>query len=310
MLLLPVACTVGSYAAMALSYQRIALMAGLDLPFPEIAKITLASTAANYVFSTGGLSGLALRSYFFSQQHGLSSGSAVSISLAQTFLTNFVLLAFLFWGLLNLLLEGQLHSGSEAIVGVLFLLSLMLCSGAVALVASRNVRQRLFGWLMLIPEWVSRAFHAHGDGIRARLELFEAELHEGVDFLIARGAKMASPLIYIGIDWFLMLATLYAAFVCVEHRVPMHLVVIGFSTGVFLSVINLVPGGIGIMEGSMAAVFSSLGVPLETAVVATVIFRASYYVLPLAVTLLFLRPMLAAGRHSLRRSPSPEPSTR
>jgi hypothetical protein len=51
-------------------------------------------------------------------------------------------------------------------------------------------------------------------------------------------------------------------------------------------------------------------VPLETAVVATVIFRASYYILPLALTLLFLRPMLAAGRPSLRPAPSPEPSTR
>jgi hypothetical protein len=110
----------------------------------------------------------------------------VLISLVQTFLTNFVLLAFLFWGLLNLLLDGQLHSGSGVIVGVLFLLSLLLCSGAVALVASRNVRQRLFAWLMRIPGWLSRAFHTRGDGIRARLELFEAELHEGVDFLKTR----------------------------------------------------------------------------------------------------------------------------
>jgi uncharacterized protein (TIRG00374 family) len=310
MLLFPVACTVGSYAAMALSYQRIASMAGLELPFPEIAKITLASTSANYVFSTGGLSGLALRSYYFSQQHGLSSGNAVSISLAQTFLTNFVLLAFLFWGLLNLLFDGRLRGGSQAIVGVLFLVSLSLCAGAVALVTSRAVRQKLFASLMRIPEWMSRVFHARGDAIRARLEFFEAELHDGVDFLIARGVKMAPPLVYIGIDWFLMLATLYAAFACVEYPVPMHLVVIGFSTGVFLSVINLVPGGLGIMEGSMAAVFSSFGVPLETAVVATVIFRASYYVLPLVLTLLFLRSTLTAARTSLDRSPSPEPSAR
>ena len=310
MLLLPLICTAGSYAAMALSYQRIAAAAGLKLSFPEIAKITLASTAANYVFSTGGLSGLALRSYFFSQQHGLSSGSAVSISLAQTFLTNFVLLAFLFWGLLNLLFEGQLRGSSEAIIGVLFLLSLLLSTGAVALVASRTVRQGLFASLMRIPEWISRAFHTRGDAIRTRLEFFEAELHEGVDFLIARGTKMVSPLLYIGIDWFLMLATLYASFYCVERPVPMHLVVIGFSTGVFLSLINLVPGGLGIMEGSMAAVFSAFGVPLETAVVATVIFRASYYVLPLTLTLLFLRPMLTAGGTGLRYSPSPQPSTR
>ena len=309
MLLLPVLCTAGSYAAMAVSYQRIAAAAGLPLPFAEMLKITLASTALNYVFSTGGLSGLALRSYFFSQKYGLASGTAVSISLAQTFLTNFVLLAFLFWGLLNLLFDGQLRGSSEAIVAFLFLLSLLLCSGAVAIVTSRTARLRLFAFLMRVPEVLSRAFHTRGEAIRTRLAFFEEELHEGVDFLIARSTQMIAPLLYIVADWSLMLATLYSAFYCVEHPVPMHLVVIGFSTGVFLSIINLVPGGLGIMEGSMAAVFAAFGVPLETAVVATIIFRASYYLLPLAISLLFLRPMLVAG-HSRLPHPAAEPQAR
>jgi len=95
-LLFPVVCTILSYTAMAASYQRIAATAGLEIGLWEMMKITLASTSANYVFSTGGLSGLAVRSYLFSQRYGVSSGTAVSISLAQTFLTNFVLLAFLF----------------------------------------------------------------------------------------------------------------------------------------------------------------------------------------------------------------------
>jgi uncharacterized protein (TIRG00374 family) len=310
MLLLPVACTAGSYAAMATSYQRIAAAAGLPLPYGEMLRITLVSTAANYVFSTGGLSGLAVRSYFFSQQHGLGSGTAVSISLAQTFLTNFVLLAFLFWGLLNLLIEGQLRGPSEAIVGMLFAISLVLCSGAIAIVSSRGARQRVFAWLLRIPGALARVSRTRGEAIRAKLTLFEEELHEGIDFLITRGRAMIAPLVYIGLDWFLMLATLYTAFYCVEHPVPMHLVVIGFSTGVFLSIINLVPAGIGIMEGSMAAVFAAFGVPLETAVVATVIFRASYYVLPLAITLLFFRPMLAAGRARSLGPSRAEPSTR
>jgi uncharacterized protein (TIRG00374 family) len=296
MLLFPALCTVGSYAAMAASYRRIAAAAGLALPFGEMLKVTLASTAANYVFSTGGLSGLAVRSYFFSQKHGMSSGNAVSISLAQTFLTNLVLLAFLFWGLLNLLVEGRVRGTSGFIVAFLFVLSIVLCSGAVAIVASRAARLRLFAVLLAIPDLLSRALHRRGDAIRARLTLFEAELHEGVDFLIARGRHMAAPLAYIGVDWFLMLATLYSSFYCVSSPVPMHVVVIGFSTGVFLSIINLVPGGFGIMEGSMAAVFAAFGVPLETAVVATVIFRVSYYVLPLLLTLAFLQPMLAVAR--------------
>ncbi|HUE38970.1 MAG TPA: flippase-like domain-containing protein [Candidatus Binatia bacterium] len=308
-LLFPVLCTAGSYAAMAVSYQRIAAAAGLRLPFVEMVKITLASTALNYVFSTGGLSGLALRSYFFSQKYGLGSGTAVSISLAQTFLTNFVLLAFLFWGLLNLLFDGELRGASETIVAVLFLFSLLLCSAAVAVVASRTARLRVFAFLMRVPEIVSRAFRKRGEAVRVRLALFEEELHEGVDFLIAQGTQMLGPLLYIVMDWFLMLATLYSAFYCVNHPVPMHLVVIGFSTGVFLSIINLVPGGLGIMEGSMAAVFAAFGVPLETAIVATVIFRASYYLLPLVASLLFLRPMLVAGRSRFAH-PTAEPQTR
>src|SRR5439155_8915135 len=137
--------------------QRIAAAAGLPLPFAEMLRITLASTALNYVFSTGGLSGLALRSYFFSQKYGLASGTAVSISLAQTFLTNFVLLAFLFWGLLNLLFDDQLRGASEFIVGFLFLVSLLLCSGAIAIVTSRSARLKVFALLLRIPAWLSRA---------------------------------------------------------------------------------------------------------------------------------------------------------
>jgi len=298
MLLFPLACTIGSYLAMAASYQRIASTAGLELPLWEMVKITLASTSANYVFSTGGLSGLAVRSYLFSQRHGLASGNAVSISLAQTFLTNFVLLAFLFWGLLNLLVEGRLHGSSQAIVALLFVVSVLVSSTAVAIVASRSARERILGFLMRLPALLARVLRDRGEGMRARFTLFEAEIHESVDFLIARGPQMITPLLYIAVDWFLMLATLYAAFFCVAEPVPMHIVVIGFSTGVFLSIINLVPGGLGIMEGSMAAVFASFGVPLESAIIATIIFRVSYYVLPLTLTMLFFRQMILVGRRA------------
>jgi hypothetical protein len=294
---------------MARSYQEIALAAGLNVPYGEILRITLASTAANYVLSTGGLSGLAVRSYYFSQQRHLRWGNAVSISLAQTFITNLVLFAFLFWGLLNLLFSGDIAGRSLIEILFLFLVSLAICLGAVAIVASRRARLRLFAALISVADLVSRVFVHRRAALRSRLALFEEELHEGVDFLIAQGSKMIGPFVYICLDWFLMLATLYASFRCLGHSVPMYIVVIGFSTGVLLSIVNLVPGGLGIMEGSMAAVFAGLGVPLETAVVATIIYRVSYYVLPLLVTLLFFRGMLPGSAvSSFSSPPSPERS--
>ena len=60
------------------------------------------------------------------------------------------------------------------------------------------------------------------------------------------------------------------------------------------SLVSLAPGGIGILEGSMTGVFVTLGIPLETAVVAVLIFRFAYYAVPFLVSLIFFRGMLRA----------------
>ena len=49
------------------------------------------------------------------------------------------------------------------------------------------------------------------------------------------------------------------------------------------------------MEGSMAAIFAGLSVPFETAVVAVLIYRLAYYVLPMIISLFFFRGMLLQG---------------
>jgi uncharacterized membrane protein YbhN (UPF0104 family) len=90
-----------SYGAMARSYQGIADVAGRHLPFREWLRITFVSNTANYLVTSAGLSGFAVRMLLLSQ-HGVSSGRAVLISLVQTFLTNFTLLFFILGGIVAL----------------------------------------------------------------------------------------------------------------------------------------------------------------------------------------------------------------
>ncbi|TMA70602.1 MAG: hypothetical protein E6J68_00085 [Deltaproteobacteria bacterium] len=84
LLALPVALTVLSYAAMSRSYQGIAEAAGCRLGFGEWLRITFVSNTVNYLVTSGGLSGFAVRMYLLSQR-GIPSGRAVLISLVQTF---------------------------------------------------------------------------------------------------------------------------------------------------------------------------------------------------------------------------------
>ena len=83
---------------------------------------------------------------------------------------------------------------------------------------------------------------------------------------------MILPTLWIILDWFVTLLILYTAFVAVRYPIPMSFVVVGFAVGITLSLVSFIPGGLGVMEGSMAAIFSSLGVAFETAVVAVLVF--------------------------------------
>jgi uncharacterized protein (TIRG00374 family) len=97
------------------------------------------------------------------------------------------------------------------------------------------------------------------------------------------------------VDWTVTMLILYAGFVTVHYPIPLSFVVVGFAVGIILSLVSFVPGGLGVMEGSMAAIFASLSVPFETAVVAVLIFRLAYYVLPMIISAFFFRGMLLQG---------------
>ena len=66
-------------------------------------------------------------------------------------------------------------------------------------------------------------------------------------------------------------------------------VVTGFAVGVAAGVMSMVPGGLGVQEGSMAGAYHLLGVPLEQGVLVSFLFRLVYYMVPFGVSLLFYR---------------------
>jgi uncharacterized membrane protein YbhN (UPF0104 family) len=47
----------------------------------------------------------------------------------------------------------------------------------------------------------------------------------------------------------------------------------------------MIPGGLGIQEGSMAGIFSLLGTPFEQAILASILFRVIYYIFPYLISL-------------------------
>ncbi|MBQ3666952.1 MAG: UPF0104 family protein, partial [Elusimicrobiaceae bacterium] len=56
--------------------------------------------------------------------------------------------------------------------------------------------------------------------------------------------------------------------------------VAGFAVGMVTTLIPILPSGLGAMELAMTAVFSQMGIDWDAALMATLIYRVVYYVLP------------------------------
>lgn len=291
-MLVPVGLTLLSYLLMALSYEGIARAAGTPIGLWSMLRITFVSNTVNYLVATGGLSGFAFRMYFFSQ-HGIPMGNAVTISFVQGLLTNLTLLVFLAMGFYFLLVHASLGTAAlvtaAAMLGAFVLLTVLCLVLLVRPVARRRflVRTVLVGHRL-----ARRLLPSHRLPRRIHLWRVAHNVNSGLDFMLSRWRSMLVPAGWIVLDWLATLGVLKASFWCAGRSLPFAEVAVGFAIGMLASLVSLAPGGIGILEGSMTGVFATLGVPLETAVVAVLIFRFAYYAVPFLVSLAFFRGML------------------
>lgn len=291
---IPLGCALASYLFMALSYQGIARAAGSEVAFWEMLKITFVANTVNYVVSTGGLSGFAVRLYFFIRLK-IPPGTAVIISLVQTFVTNLILLLFVVAGFTYLLTAHTLHGYALGTIAVLLFFFVLASVLAMVLLLHRALRRRTFFVMAEAVHWFTHRFLPRHKLGRVRIWRFQRNLNRGIDFVLARKGHMVVPTVWIVVDWIATLLILWGGFVAVHYPIPLSFVVVGFAVGIILSLVSFVPGGLGVMEGSMAAIFASLSVPFETAVVAVLIFRVAYYIFPMIISVFFFRGMLMQG---------------
>jgi len=293
---LPIGATLFSYVLMALSYDGIAAAAGTPLGLVPMLRITFVSNTVNYLVATGGLSGFAVRMYFF-RRHDIPMGRAVTISFVQGLLTNLALLVFLVMGFYFLVRHEALGLAALAAAGGLLGIFILIMGLCVVLLVRPEVRRRVLLWCGGAAfRLATRFLPAHRTPTRFHVWRVLHNVDDGFHFMVANWRHMLVPTVYILLDWIVTLAVLWGCFWCVDLLVAPALITVGFSVAILSSMVSIAPGGLGIMESLTTALFATLGTPLAPTVIALILFRLSYYALPFVVSLVFFRGMFHDAR--------------
>ena len=267
-----------SYLFMAFSLWEILKILGHRLPFWETAGVAFVSTTVNYFVSSGGVSGFATRAHLLSRRkipYGISVTSSVVISVFIYLVLSIIIVEGMFLQLLKTDQFGMKFF--EGVAGVLFVLTF-----AFALVL-------MFFHHDLRSAWARKIYHAvnHMLFFFSKKEIpeetfieFESQLSDGIHTIHSRKYELPLVLGYVCLDWISNILILNFAFRAVGVNMGTSKLIIGFAFGQLMTVIPLLPGGLGAMEAAMTAVYSQMGVSLGQALAATLIFRFLYYLVP------------------------------
>lgn len=231
----------------------------------EGAMISLASASIGLV--AGGWIGAAAATYRFVNKSGASKSSATIAGILPSMLVNAAIILVSVIGIAFLALTDRITQ-SQLIQYGFFLLFLIIFTYSYLLgLVFPNATYKLVNWALW--NW-ARIRSKPYDPAKTRLNvnrLLQAwkSLRKGSWFLPLLGAFA-----YILFD----MACLYLIFYAAGYQLPLGILFAGYGIPfLFAKIAFILPGGVGVIEATMAAIFTSLGVPKEISIVAVIGYR-------------------------------------
>jgi uncharacterized protein (TIRG00374 family) len=274
-----------SYAFYSYAYAIVSQMLGIRMGKNELAEVCFISTIVNHVITTGGVVGYSLR-YLLMKMYDVTLKEVLSSSILHYYLTSLDMLTFLPISFVYLMLNSQVPRGVAIALGLmtlLFAIVLIIFTGFflfpskrrpimlfLAKIAKRVLRRDLVSWMTQLDETLTQSTQA----IRQNpLRL--------VFIMLLTLADFTCSIIAMGF-----------VFEALGPAVKAGSLVSGYVIGIMAGLLSMVPGGLGVQEGSMAGIYAMLGVRLEQAVLAAILFRLMYYLLPYLLILPFYNRLL------------------
>jgi uncharacterized protein (TIRG00374 family) len=271
-----------SYVGSGYLLRAASSVAGSRLKTTQGALIVIAASAVGLV--AVGMVGSTAATFRWLRGSGVSREGSVLASSLPSLFNNLLLAVIALIGLLHLLITHDL-STFQAIAFSVILLVLVLIIGTAAWGLSHRP------WLTALVNSIRQRWAA----LRRKV-CDPSETQVGLDRTFAIWDTLKSggwhgPLLgatlTIGFD----MLTLYLIFVAAGHAVSPGVLLTGYGLPLLLGKVSFLPGGVGIVEGTMAALYDGLGVVVIRA------YRAISFWLPTLLGLP-LRPYFQHLTHS------------
>ena len=267
---LAIVAQVLSYLGSGYLLRALVAMFGQRLSLIRGTLITMATSSIGLV--AGGLA-YAAATYRWVRGNGVSAEGAVLAGWLPNLFNSAALMVIGIFGLLHLLIAREL-STLQAIGFGLTLLILSLIAGVV-LWGVRHRPQLTTLAVRAASRWAALRRRPYNP---ATTEAAVGRLFSAWDVLRTGGWR--GPALGAALNILFDMLTLYFLFVAAGHAVRPGVLLVGYGLPLLLGRVTFLPGGVGIVEGTMAALYDGLGVPDGVTAVVILTYRFISFWLP------------------------------
>lgn len=275
-------CSLTSYLFMSLSLYEMLKILGYKVSFLDTFSITLISSTVNYFISSAGISGFALRTHLLNIRK-IPVSIAITISVVLTALIYLILGLIILQSFVLYLLEIKKINLEilEGFVGALLIFIIPFVMTII--IYDHRFRNR---WAIRIYYFINKTLYQITKYTIAKEDFrdFKNQLNAGIKILHIRKMELPRVALYVLLDWVFNILVLYFAFKSVGVSLSITSLIIGFSFGMLMTVVPLLPSGLGIMELVMSTFYTNYNISIEAAIFSSLVFRIFYYLIPFIIS--------------------------
>jgi len=275
-------------------YQSIYHLLGLEEGVLTLGRIAAAATFINTVAPTAGAGGIALFAAE-ANRRGHPSGKVTVAAALFLLLDQIAFLVILSFGLIVLVRRKDLSPAEMS--ATLILLGISITAIFVLYLGYKS-EEKLGDFLAKIARGINRfvkIFRKKEYLSEVRAHEFAHEISEGFAGLTERPSSLVRPVLWGILGKILLMCILACAFLSFEVPFSVGTIVAGFSITYLFLIVSPTPSGIGIVEGIMPIVLTSLQVDWSQAVVITLTYRTVTFWIPFGIGALAFRSLHAGG---------------
>jgi uncharacterized protein (TIRG00374 family) len=277
-----------SYLCLSAALALLMRLFGVGVPIRYLLTIGFVSFAVNNVFSLGGLTGYSTRLFLLGRR-GAAMESVLGASLVHSYLNQIVMITLFPSCLFYLFLKHPLGHARTLQLTVAATIALAVMAVATLLLFHDPIRSRAARLVGRTSRTVLRR------DVDPHLDSLHQSLARGMAVIRGRPRRLVLAALLMVVDWLSSAVALGFCFRALGSVLPPGVLVTGFALGVIAGGASMIPGGLGVQEGSMTGVFILLGVRSETAFLAALSFRLVYYLIPFGLSLVLYARESSSG---------------